>query len=265
MQLVKQDTPSDRKDEGTKIVGLRFGAIGVGLVGLYLLYQLVWTLVSIGVGAAIIGVLGLGFVAGIKALPLLGQKWENRLLATRKQEARKNPIEQAENDYLRRSEQYQVYKSAIEAIGAQVTAFRSRLEKTRREKPNYDLKQETAALEKMQLFYDNRKQRLGEANTKLILFKDKIEEARTKWDFQLEANATIRALNATDRESKINEILTEVAFDSVQREFDTIFARLDVDAAELNSTKQLNFGGKDQSLVLDVSKIEVPQFETVAR
>ena len=70
------------------------------------------------------------------------------------------------------------------------------------------------------------------------------------------ANVAIRAMNATDQETKINEILTEVAFDSVQQEFDAVFARLDVDAAEINATRALEFG---QGMTIDVSALRIEQ------
>lgn len=180
----------------------------------------------------------------------------NRHLSALKSEAKKNPIEQAQNEYLRRSGQYEAFKKALETIGGKVGAFKSKLDKTKREKPNYDLSQETAAYDKMKQFYDNRMERLGVAHIKLGQFRDKIEEASTKWEFQLAANDAIRAMNATDQEAKINEILTEVAFDSVQQEFDAVFARLDVDAAEINASRALEFG---QGMTIDVSALRIDQ------
>jgi hypothetical protein len=144
----------------------------------------------------------------------------------------------------------------VEAIGGKVGAFKSKLDKTKKERPKYDLLQETAAYERMKEFYDNRKVRLETAFVKLAQFHDKIEEANTKWEFQLAANEAIRAMNATDQETKINEILTEVAFDSVQQEFDAVFARLDVDAAEINASRALEFG---QGVTIDVSAIHIEQ------
>lgn len=182
----------------------------------------------------------------------------NRHLAALKAEARKNPIEQAQNEYLRRSKQYEVFKKAMEMIGGKVGAFKSKLDKTKREKPNYDLTQETAAYEKMNQFYTNRMERLREAHIKLGRFSEKIEEARTKWEFQLDANDAIRAMNATDQEAKINEILVEVAFDSVQQEFDAVFAKLDIDAAEISATQALEFG---RGMTIDVSAIHIDQSE----
>lgn len=166
----------------------------------------------------------------------------NEHLARLKAEARKNPIEQAENDYLRRDKQYDAFKKAMEQIGSQVGSCRSKLEKLKADKPNYDLSEQVRAVEKMELYYNNRLDRLKQAKIKLEAFKEKIAEARTKWDFALAANAAIAVMNATDQDSRMQEILTEVSFEAVQSEFDGIFAKLDVDAAEMSTQGTLEFG-----------------------
>jgi hypothetical protein len=246
-----------------------FGAgavVGLLVVGGVVIAALTLAL-HIAVLGSLLGALAFGGLVAYKKLPqwLLSienrereriVKEMNRHLASLKSEAKKNPIEQAQNEYLRRSRQYDAFKTAIESIGGKVGAFKSKLDKTKKERPKYDLLQETAAYERMKEFYDNRKVRLETAFVKLAQFHDKIEEANTKWEFQLAANEAIRAMNATDQETKINEILTEVAFDSVQQEFDAVFARLDVDAAEINASRALEFG---QGVTIDVSAIHIEQ------
>ena len=245
-------------------------AVGA-VVGLAVIMPLAIMAVQAGLALAAVAVLGAGGFVAWKKIPrwLLAiehrerekvQQEMNRHLAALKTEAKKNPIEQAENDYLRRSKQYEAFKRALEMIGGKVEAFGGKLARTKKEKPNYDLSQETAAYEKMKRFYTDRILRLKEAYMKLGKFKEKIEEARTKWEFQLDANDAIRAMNATDQEAKINEILTEVAFDSVQQEFDAVFAKLDVDAAELSSQNALEFG---TGVTIDVSGIRIEEPEPV--
>ncbi len=248
---------------------------GTALVGLVVVGGIVVTAlyaaVQIAVLGGLLGALALGGVVAWKKIPRwllsvenrekeLVRVEMNRHLTSLKSEAKKNPIEQAQNDYLARSRQYAQFKEAMERIGGKVTGFKSKLDKTKKEKPHYDLTQETLAYEKMKQFYDNRMARLGEAFIKLAKFKEKIEEASTKWEFQLDANDAIRAMNATDQEAKINEILTEVAFGTVQQEFDAVFAKLDVDAAELSATRSLEFGS---GMTIDVSAIRIEQPEFV--
>ena len=241
-------------------------AVTVLVVGAIVIKILITGIAIMALGGVALGLLGAGVVAWKKIprwLYTIENKEKervqiemNRHLLALKSEAKKNPIEQAQNEYLRRSGQYEAFKRALETIGGKVGAFKSKLDKTKREKPRYDLSQETAAYDKMKQFYDNRIERLGVAHIKLGEFRDKIEEASTKWEFQLAANDAIRAMNATDQEAKINEILTEVAFDSVQQEFDAVFARLDVDAAEISATQALEFG---QGMTIDVSAVRIDQ------
>lgn len=244
---------------------------GVSLLGLAVALPVAVMAVQAGAALVVVGALVVGGYLVWRRVPLWIQRNENsiieanqrelnRHLAALKQEARKNPIEQAQNEYLRRQRQYEAFKSAMEQIGGKVQAFGTKLARTKKERPNYDMSQETAAYEKMKAFYDSRIERLKVAFQKLSAFRDKIEEASVKWEFQLDANDAIRAMNATDQEAKINEILTEVAFDSVQQEFDAVFAKLDIDAAEMNAQNALEFGS---GMTIDVSAVHIPTMKEV--
>lgn len=259
-------------DEMRKQITAKRVVLGVGALGaLVVLSPVIILAVKAGFALAAAAALGIGGLFAWKRMPYWVLKQENRIkllimqeqnahLARLKAEAKKNPIEQAENEYLRRGRQYEDLKRALEIIGGQVQAFESKLFTTKREKPSYDLSQETAALDKMKLFYNNRKDRLKSAQQKLIQFKEKLEEARTKWEFQLQANAAIRAMNATDQEARINEILTEVSFTAVQQEFDSVFAKLDVDAAEITAQDQLEFA---PGVSIDIHNINIPKMEVI--
>lgn len=265
MEIREKFSAELKKQLTTKRLLFGFGSV----VGLVVILPLAILAVKAGLALVAVGALGLGGLVAWKKIP----RWilsvenrerervmaeQNRHIAALKAEARKNPIEQAENEYLRRSKQYEAFKQAMEMIGGKVSAFKSKLDRTKKEKPQYDLSEETQAYEKMRLFYVNRVERMKIAYVKLGAFKEKIEQARTKWEFQLDANMAIRAMNATDQEARINEILTEVSFDSVQQEFDSVFAKLDVDAAELNSSRALEFG---DGATIDVSAIHIDQPE----
>lgn len=241
--------------------------VGVGAtIGLAVLLPVAFMAAQTGMYLAVVG--GFVLIGGVVYKKLPGwqfrlensireenQKEMNRHLAALQAEAKKNPIEQALSNYIERSNQYNSFKKAIQEIGGLVESFKNKLEKTKKEKPNYDLSNESRALEKMTEFYESRKNRLEEAYKTLCLFHEKIDEAKTKWEFQLKANEAIRAMNNADKDAKINEILTDIAFDTIQEEFDSIFAKLDVDAVEINAQKSLSFGN---GITLDTSEIEIP-------
>lgn len=183
---------------------------------------------------------------------------KNRHLAQLKEEAKRNPIEQADNDYLLRNKKHDSFKAALVVVGGKVESFRTKLEKMKKDNPTYDLSKEVKTLEKMELFYNNRMDRLKLARQKLDAFKTKIDEARVKWNFTLEANAAISAMNLVDQNTYINEILTEVSFDTVQQEYASIFAQLEVDAAEMSS-RNLKFDDQE----IEIPNLEIDEFSSI--
>jgi hypothetical protein len=278
MEMIPRNDPIDHQQEIavreqyatalTKQITRKHVMIGaLGLAGMAIVLPVAVLAVQAGLALAAAGALGIGGLLVWKRVPLWIQRNENsireasqqemnRHLAALKAEARKNPIEQAENNYLLRSNQYQAFKQAMIKINAAVSGLGNKLERNKKEKPGMDFSQETEAYNKMSQFVENRMIRLSDAQRKLQAFHTKIEEAKIKWEFQLEANAAIRAMNAVDQDTKINEILTAVAFDSVQREFDTVFASLEVDAVEISGKNQLEFG---PGMMVDVSEIRIPE------
>ncbi len=103
----------------SRVNWLRIAAASGTLGLLVLAAPWVWKAVSAGLGFAALAILGLAGAAALQALPLAAQKLENRLLAARKAEARANPIEQLQNDVLRREERLRSFRAALVQIGAQ--------------------------------------------------------------------------------------------------------------------------------------------------
>ena len=182
------------------------------------------------------------------------QSEKNRHIAALKAEAKKNPIEQAENELIRRTDQYNKAKAAIGAIGAKVSAFEDKLTKNKQKNPTMDFSSEQRALEKMRQFYEAKKGTLTSANTALAELRKAIDQAKIKWDFAKDANDAFAAMSATDKDAILGGILTEVAFDSVTEEFGKIFAKLDVEATELSDKSALTFDNSK----LDIADISIP-------
>ena len=95
-----------------QLTWIRAIAAACGVAALAVFAPVVWLAASGGVGLLVLGgILGIGFAA-VQALPLLGQKLENNLLNARKAEARRNPIEQLQNEVLRRAERLRAFRQA---------------------------------------------------------------------------------------------------------------------------------------------------------
>ena len=83
---------------------VRIAAV-VGTVGLLAVSApVIWTAVSAGVGLAALTAMALGGAVIFQFLPYALQRLENRILRLRKAEAKANPIEQLQNDCLRREQ-----------------------------------------------------------------------------------------------------------------------------------------------------------------
>jgi hypothetical protein len=91
----------------TNIWPVRALAVFATIALLALSAPLVWAAVSAGAGLLALAAMAAAGLLGFQAIPLTMQKLENRLLQMRKAEARANPIEQLQNDCLRREQRLQ--------------------------------------------------------------------------------------------------------------------------------------------------------------
>ena len=103
--------------------GIRVAAIA-GVVGvLALLLPVLAAAAMAGAWLIALGVLAIVGAAIAKAIPLLGQKWENAILSARKAEARQNPIEQLQNFFLDKRKKVNDFKAATGQINAQIRSL----------------------------------------------------------------------------------------------------------------------------------------------
>lgn len=234
------------------------GAIGVLALVLpivYLAFLSTLGLVGIGITAAI----GVGF---IKALPMLGQKWENKLLGLRKSEARANPIEQIQNNVIRKAQQLKAFKDGMEVIGGQIGSLESSLKEQARKDPDDDLRDQWAAVAKMKDFYEKKKANYLSAAKALEEYKKAVERAKFKFGFGTAAQGIANAMNDADAKTLMENMLADEAFAAVDQRYNQAFAALDMDSLELSSTNQLEFS---KGMTIDVQAIHIPTQELVRR
>ena len=280
--------PSITPDPGkTKIVGLRIAA-GAGVLGiLALAAPLIWAAASAGVGLIVLLVLGALGVGIMQALPLLGQKWENKLLAARKAEARRNPIEQLQNFLMEKAKRVGLFKQAVVQIGTPIKSLSDMLDDRKRTKPGYDASKQEAALAAMrqahqvlEAKYRRAEEALGpqmdvDAVVDVLLaaaadaqpvadaaLRAIIDDKRFEWSFGQAGQAAIAQLNAASGEDLLNQMLADEAFASVRDNFNQVFAELELEASKLSSQQQLTFGS---GMTLDLTSIHIPELQPVAR
>jgi hypothetical protein len=226
-----------------------------GVVGLIALAApVVWLAAAGGVGLLVLGVLALVGAAALRALPLLGQKLENRLLAARKAEARGNPIEQMQNHAMHRARQVAVVRESLINIRAQIETLQDRLDERRRQAPQHDLRKQEAGLLKMRQFHDAYLGKLDDAERALEDYRRHVETKSFEWEFALAGNEVLRQLDAADQERALRELLADEATREVQRAFNRTFAALDVEVRNLAATPRLEFG---PGLQLDLPAVDL--------
>jgi hypothetical protein len=194
----------------------------------------------------------------IKLLPLLGQKLDNWVLSAQKAEARRNPIEQAQNRYLQRAEQLRLTKQALATIGGQIGAQRTRLKDRQKADPHHDLTDQFNALQRMEQGYERLKIDYQTACVALEKFHKEIERKKFDWESAGMLRTIDASMNPQDAESLKQDMLTDEAFRSVDQEFNAAFAALDVQTVNLNENKKLDYGS---GVVLDLKAVEIPTSE----
>ncbi len=255
--------PSVTGDPGkTKIVGLRIAA-GVGVLAvLAIAAPLIWAAASAGIGLIallIIGAMGIGIM---QALPLLGQKWENKLLAARKADARKNPIEQLQSFLMEKAKRVGLFKQAVVQIGTQIKGLSDMLNERKRTKPGYDASKQEAALAAMRQAHQVLEAKYLRAEDALGQLKEVIDDKKFEWSFGQAGQAAIAQLNAASGEDLLNQMLADEAFASVRDNFNQVFAELELEASKLSNQQQLTFGS---GMTLDLSGIHIPELQAVTR
>lgn len=223
------------KDSPYTIWAIRGGAVLGSAALLSVCAPLIWSAVSAGVGLMALAALAFTGFAVVQALPLAMQKMENRILQLRKAEARANPMEQLQNDCLRREQRLQTFRRALVNIGGQIESLGQMLEDRKLKDPSQVLDRQQRALQRMTQFYEANIRRLGEAHQALEAFRHQVQQKVFEWEFAQAGQVVMDALNPNEVEDLMQGLLTDEALRSVQNRFNAVFAELDVDMRSVNA------------------------------
>lgn len=229
---------------------------GGAVILLALLAPVIWAAASAGLGLIALGVIGLIGMGILQMIPALGQKLENFVLKTRKDEARKNPIEQLQNFFIDKKRRVEQFKAAVVSINSQISSLEDMVRRRKQSKPNYDSTDEDRSIQQMRQVYQNMQQKYVNATNALVKLEETIEEKKFKWQFSQAGMAAIAALNASSGEDLINQMLADEASSAVLDNFNKVFAELELEATSITETKQLSF---DSGMVLDMTAINLSQ------
>jgi hypothetical protein len=202
---------------------------GVGALALLTVAApFVWTAVAAGLGLTALAAMGAVGVAVFQAIPLGMQKLENRLLQLRKEEARRNPIEQLQSELLRRGSKLRAFHGALVTVGSQIESISQMLEDRKHKDPAHVLHRQERALQRLQQFHAINLQRLRVAQVALDEFRFTIERKESEWRIAIAIGEATDMLDPNATENLMQDLLTDTALRSVQERFNAVFAELDL-------------------------------------
>lgn len=228
---------------------IRVAAVVATVSLLVLSVPLVWAAVSAGLGLLVLTVMAMGGIVLFQALPWAMQRLENRLLKMRKAEARANPIEQLENDVLRRAERLTAFRHALATVGGQIESIRQMVDERRHQDPGHVLESQQRALQRLSDFYAANLARLDQAQAALEQFKATVARKKSEWEIAHAINATAQLLDPNAAQTLIQDLLTDTALRAVQTRFNTVFAELDIQMRGVDApTRPLVGAGRFEQL-----------------
>jgi hypothetical protein len=209
---------------------------GVGVLALLTFAApFIWTAVAAGLGLTALAAMGTVGVAVFHAIPLGMQKLENRMLQLRKAEARSNPIEQLQNELVRRAEKLRAFQRALVTVGGQIESIAQMLEERKHKDPAHVLHRQQRALERLQQFHGVNLRRLQDAQAALDEFRFTIERKESEWRIALAIGEATDMLDPNATENLMQDLLTDTALRSVQERFNMVFAELDVQMTSMDA------------------------------
>jgi hypothetical protein len=211
--------------------------LGVAAVTALLAFSapLVWAAVSAGAGiAALCSMAAVGFAA-FQALPLAAQKLENQILAMRKAEARRSPIEQLQNEMLRRAQRLKSFRSALVTVGGQIETIEQMVAERRHRDPGHVLERQERALQRLMQFHGVNLNRLVQAQAALEEFRVTVQRKESEWRIALAIDDAQVAMDPNATDNLMQDLLTDTALRTVQDRFNSVFAELDVQMSSMDS------------------------------
>lgn len=259
MQALQSQTSLSKQQKVWAVRCLAVAAM-VGLLAISA--PVIWAAVSAGAGALALCSMVFVGMAAIQALPLVMQRIENRLLAARKAEARRNPIEQLQNEVFRRADRLKSFRKALTIVGGQIESIGQMVAERRYRDPEHELDRQERALQRLKQFHGLNLKRLGQAQVALEEFRFTVERKESEWRIAVaigEANDLVDP-DATD--NLLQDLLTDTALRAVQDRFNCVFAELDVQMSSLDGPTRTLL---DERSLDHMDALHLPQSATAGR
>jgi hypothetical protein len=217
-----------------KVWAVRVVGAGLILAALTFAAPFIWSAVMAGIGLAALAAIAAVGIAVCQTIPVAMQKLENHVLQLRKAEARRNPIEQLQNELMRRAAKLRAFHQALVTVGSQIESIAEMLEERKHRDPAHVLNRQQRALDRLQQFHTLNLQRLHTAQSALDEFRFTIERKESEWHIAQAIGDATDLLDPNATDNLMQDLLTDTALRSVQERFNAVFAELDVQMTSMN-------------------------------
>jgi hypothetical protein len=250
-----------------KAVLVRAGVAVATVAAIGLAMPLIVSAVVGGAGLMVLGVFAIVGIAVVQALPLIGQKWENKLLQLRKAEARQNPEEELDKRVMYKKEQLRKAQEALCVIAGYVRGLSRMIAKEEKEDPDHDVSHLHKTLESMQVFVFSRVEKMKLATEKLAEFDKAVKRWKFEHRFAQQGKIALDSIKNMEGADTMGELLTAEAIQSIEEKFDAVFGEMDIESM-LSQASQLKMRNPqlidmDEALVID--EPVTAKFETLRR
>jgi hypothetical protein len=221
-----------------KAVLVRAGVAVAAVAVIGLAMPLIVSAVVGGAGLMVLGAFAIVGIGVVQALPLIGQKWENKLLQLRKAEARQNPEEELDKRVMYKKEQLRKAQEALSVIVGYVRGLARMIAKEEKEDPDHEISHLYKTLESMQGFVISRVEKMKLATEKLAEFEKAVKRWKFEHRFAQQGKIAIDSIKNMDGADTMGELLTAEAVQAIEEKFDIVFGEMDVEAM-LSQASQL--------------------------
>jgi hypothetical protein len=236
--LVRDDSKQAVIPLPKKAILLRAGAAVVAVAAIGLAAPLIGLAVAGGAGLLLLGVFTFVGIGVVQTLPLIGQKWENKLLQLRKAEARQNPEEELDKRVMYKKEQLRKAQEALGVIAGYVRGLSRMIAKEEKEDPDHDVSHLHKTLESMQGFVCSRVEKMKLATEKLAEFDKAVKRWKFEHRFAQQGKIALDSIKNMEGADTMGELLTAEAIQSIEEKFDSVFGEMDIEAM-LSQASQL--------------------------
>lgn len=185
----------------------------------------------------LLAVAGVGLVA-INFVPFLATYLSTMSLKATIFQAKQNPIETLELDYVKKEKSLCDYRDNINSFSASVKNYEDKYKKFKEEYPE-DAEKLEDQLNKMKKLLELRRKRYSEAKVSLDKYSSEIDRAKAVYEMAQEAQK-MKNMAGVGAEDFMDKIKTETSIDAVESSMNQAFAELETSLIEEDDEKKLS-------------------------